>query len=314
MSNFFARMAVGVALVGSGASAALALPALTSMREGEFTLAPFSFAKFCVDYPGECPAAVGAARIELTRGRMAELSRINRSVNAAIEPMPDTSAFRYWRLNVASGDCNSFAVQKRHDLIQHGWPAAALALTVAKTISGEGHLVVTVRTDQGDLVLDNLRSTVVSWQKTGYHWIMRQSERDPQYWVELHGGQVGQIYATRSLDDESSVAGVDPQTVDRQDNFARPESRPMARGERSLPVWAATTPTANPPAIQLSVADIADWLDRSRRAAEPIVNGVMAALDPFREVSAPNIQPPAVVDNRLVKLTNPIDPAAFGFI
>jgi hypothetical protein len=50
--------------------------------------------------------------------------------------------------------------------------------------------VVTVRTDQGDLVLDNLRSSVVSWQKTGYRWIMRKSERNPQFWVELHGGQV----------------------------------------------------------------------------------------------------------------------------
>lgn len=50
-------------------------------------------------------------------------------------------------------------------------------------------MVVTVRTDQGDLVLDNLRSEIVAWRRTGYQFIMRQSGDNPQLWVALSGGK-----------------------------------------------------------------------------------------------------------------------------
>ena len=57
-----------------------------------------------------------------------------------------------------------------------------------QTPAGVGHLVLTVRTDRGDLVLDNRRPNVVAWQLTGYVWTMRQSERNPRYWVEINQG------------------------------------------------------------------------------------------------------------------------------
>jgi predicted transglutaminase-like cysteine proteinase len=179
------------------------------MREGGYALAPFSFVKFCLDYPGDCPKSAGPGRVHLTSAHMAELANVNRVVNAAIRPTPDTSAMRFWRLNVSAGDCNSYAVEKRHELIRRGWPAAALALTVAKTSWGEGHLVVTVRTDQGDLVLDNLRSSIIAWQKTGYDWIMRQSEVNPQFWVELEGGEAGTMTAAADFGAATEVAEAD---------------------------------------------------------------------------------------------------------
>ncbi len=193
----------------SSISAASAAPSATAMREGGYALAPFSFVKFCLDYPGDCPKSAGPGRIQLTSAHMAELTNVNRAVNAAIRPTPDTSAMRFWRLNVSAGDCNAFAVEKRHELIRRGWPAAALALTVAKTSWGEGHLVVTVRTDQGDLVLDNLRSTIIPWQKTGYDWIMRQSEANPQFWVELDGGETGTMTAAAEFGAATEVAAAD---------------------------------------------------------------------------------------------------------
>ena len=186
-----AGVAVGAVMAIANISPTAASPSAATMREGGYALAPFSFVKFCLDYPGDCPKSAGPGRIHLTSAHMAELANVNRAVNAAIRPTPDTSAMRFWRLNVSAGDCNAFAVEKRHELIRRGWPAAALALTVAKTSWGEGHLVVTVRTDQGDLVLDNLRSTIIAWQKTGYDWIMRQSEANPQFWVDLDGGRGG---------------------------------------------------------------------------------------------------------------------------
>jgi predicted transglutaminase-like cysteine proteinase len=176
MVKYFTSAAVGVVISAACMSTAISAAAGTSMRDDGYALAPFSFVKFCIDYPVECPDSGGLSRIVLTALRLAQLNEVNLAVNAAIAPTPDTTKLRYWRLNVAAGDCNSFAIQKRHELMARGWPAGALALTVAKTSTGEGHLIVTVRTDQGDLVLDNLRSSIVPWRQTGYQFIMRQSE------------------------------------------------------------------------------------------------------------------------------------------
>jgi predicted transglutaminase-like cysteine proteinase len=206
MGKYLISILSGIILGAASISTATALPSTTSMREDGFALAPFSFTKFCIDYPAECPATGGASRVALTPARLAQLAEVNREVNASIAPTPDTSRLRYWHLNVAAGDCNNFAIQKRHELLRRGWPAGALALTVAKTGWGEGHLIVTVRTDQGDLVLDNLRSKIVSWRQTGYHFIMRQSGSNPQFWVALNGGHAGEAFAERDLDGAEGVA------------------------------------------------------------------------------------------------------------
>jgi predicted transglutaminase-like cysteine proteinase len=209
MIKVLAVAATAAIIAAANLSTASASPATAAMREGGNALAPFPFVKFCLDYPNDCPKSAGPSRIRLTSERIAEMASVNRAVNHSIRPKPDTSALGYWKLNVDAGDCNTFAVQKRHELIERGWPAATLALTIVKTAWGEGHMVVTVRTDRGDLVLDNLRSNIVSWQTTGYEWIMRQSERDPQFWVELDGGQPRPVDAAAELDRATEVAEVD---------------------------------------------------------------------------------------------------------
>jgi predicted transglutaminase-like cysteine proteinase len=76
---------------------ASASPSAASMQEGGYALAPFSFVKFCLDYPSDCPKSAGPGRVRLTSGRMAELSSVNRAVNVSIRPKPDTSTLRYWK-------------------------------------------------------------------------------------------------------------------------------------------------------------------------------------------------------------------------
>ncbi len=200
---------------------------------------------------------------------MAELANVNRAVNAAIRPTADASAMRFWRLNVSAGDCNSFAVEKRHELIRRGWPAAALALTVAKTSWGEGHLVVTVRTDEGDLVLDNLRSSIIPWQKTGYDWIMRQSEANPQFWVDLDGGEAGAMTAAAEFGQATAVAEADETNRNAMD--ATEARRPIDGGRaltadaggkraaaaRFAPVEIAKADAPRPPVREVAEAAIA---------------------------------------------------------
>jgi len=40
---------------------------------------------------------------------------------------------------------------------------------------GEGHAVLTVRNDQGDLVHDNLRKAVLPWHGSRYRYLKRQA-------------------------------------------------------------------------------------------------------------------------------------------
>ena len=186
MKRSLAQAAACVAL--GAVSSAAAFPAEPFMHEGNYALAPFAFVRFCLDYPAECAPSPTTARVTLSDQGFTELTRVNRSVNQAIEPLPSGSEPPVWRLDVRAGHCNDYAVQKRHNLIQLGWPANALALAVVRTPTGAGHLVLTVRTDHGDFVLDNRRPNVVAWQRTGYTWPIRQSERNPQYWVQIDQG------------------------------------------------------------------------------------------------------------------------------
>jgi predicted transglutaminase-like cysteine proteinase len=109
---------------------------------------------------------------------------VNREINHDIIPVND-SGNDTWSLAPREGDCEDYAITKRHALIARGWPASVLRLAVARTAWGEGHLVLVVRTDKGDLVLDNLTGAVRSWRKTGLHWEMIQASNDPRIWHKL---------------------------------------------------------------------------------------------------------------------------------
>jgi predicted transglutaminase-like cysteine proteinase len=83
------------------------------------------------------------------------------------------------------GDCNDYAVTKRHELIGNGLPSRALRLSVVKTASGIGHLVLVVATTRGDIVMDTLVEAIRPWQSTDYRWLKIQSATDPKSWYEM---------------------------------------------------------------------------------------------------------------------------------
>ena len=64
---------------------------------------------------------------------------------------------------------------------------AAVATAVRKP-DGEGHAVLTVRTDEGDFILDNLSDTVKPWEATGYRYLKRQSTTHTGRWVSVREG------------------------------------------------------------------------------------------------------------------------------
>jgi len=159
------------------------------MRIYGSTLPPFGFVKFCERTPSECrQGPLEESRFEAKGARMQQLDEINRSVNQAVEPATDLEIYgqtEYWTLPTTKGDCEDYALLKRHMLVNRGWPVSALLMTVVRDEKGEGHAVLTVRTAQGDFVLDNKTDDIKSWHKTPYAFVMRQSYIDPKVWVSL---------------------------------------------------------------------------------------------------------------------------------
>ncbi|WOH53645.1 transglutaminase-like cysteine peptidase [Bradyrhizobium sp. sBnM-33] len=157
--------------------------------EASPTLAPFQHVRFCLRYPSDCKtSAAESDRIEFSTETSELLKRVNHSVNMSIIPASKNYGSNLedsWTIAPDMGDCNDYAVTKRHELLGSGLPSRALRLSVVKTASGIGHLVLVVATTRGDLVMDNLTEAIRPWQSTGYQWLKIQSAADAKFWYEV---------------------------------------------------------------------------------------------------------------------------------
>jgi len=152
---------------------------------------PHGWIDFCGRRPEECNVpALPAMDFKLTPGIWRVLDRINREVNAQIIPV---SNFDHWGTMVdhwdypvdGKGDCKIYALYKRKLLMEAGFPRQALLMTIVRDLNGEGHAILTVKTDKGEYILDNLVNNIRPWTATGYEFFTRQSQEDPNIWVSI---------------------------------------------------------------------------------------------------------------------------------
>jgi predicted transglutaminase-like cysteine proteinase len=169
---------------------------------------PHGFVRFCEANQSECISDHGQeSRYDASAERLKELDDINRTVNKDIAPATDLEVYginEYWTLPRTRGDCEDYALQKRHNLISKGWPVSALLMTVVRDEKGEGHAVLTARTVQGDFILDNKIEDVRMWNKTPYQFVMRQSYLNPKVWVALDTRQGPLATALSGLENQSA--------------------------------------------------------------------------------------------------------------
>lgn len=197
-----ASLVLGVAAVSSGAAADPAPKDAGQARGQPFmrvfgpSLPPYGYVRFCSAFPSECQRGpMEEGRIAGTSERFAELDQVNRQVNAAVKPATDVETYgevERWTLPGERGDCEDYALLKRHLLMRKGWPASALLMTVVRDEKGEGHAILTARTSKGDYVLDNKNDEMKLWSATPYAFVMRQSYIDPNVWLSLDPRQVHQ--------------------------------------------------------------------------------------------------------------------------
>jgi predicted transglutaminase-like cysteine proteinase len=128
--------------------------------------------------------------VNLDRSTLRMLEQVNRAVNAAISPVSNLdhwgTILDHWDYPVdGKGDCKIYALQKRRLLMERGFPRQALLMTIVRDHEGQGHAILTVRTSRGDFILDNLNESIRPWTATGYRFIKRQSQQDPNVWLSV---------------------------------------------------------------------------------------------------------------------------------
>ena len=188
-----------VVIAALATSATDALPALAGSARGavlaaEVTQPPPGWADFCAREPTECGGPATTPRdIALSWERWTDLVRVNNWVNETIKPLTDIEHWgvveRWSYPDDGYGDCEDYVLLKRRMLMRLGFPREALLVTVVRNQKNQGHAVLTVTTDKGDYVLDNQNRNILLWSETGYRFIKRQSQANPNVWVSLGGQQ-----------------------------------------------------------------------------------------------------------------------------
>jgi predicted transglutaminase-like cysteine proteinase len=162
---------------------------------GAVTKPPSGWLQFCSDNPAECrPAAEGLRDVVLTPDLLQQLFSINAYVNDRVKWTSDAELYgttEHWAFPLDRGDCEDIVLEKRRLLANAGWPLGTLLITTVEDRSAKNqlHAVLTVRTDRGELILDNQTPEILFWYETNYRYLTRQSPADPNVWVSFRADQ-----------------------------------------------------------------------------------------------------------------------------
>ncbi len=193
---------VASAILVAAASLAVGAPnaSASSMEVGSITSQPIGHFELCKRHPIECAVRRNDTMpVAFTSETMSLVQNVNLAVNRSVEPFSDMEIYgrqEWWAYPEEAGqrgDCEDFALEKRRMLMHRGIAAGNLLLTVVRKPDGEGHAVLTVRTDRGDYILDNLSDAVMAWQDTGYHFLKRQAENHSGRWKTIRGGSTSPL-------------------------------------------------------------------------------------------------------------------------
>lgn len=164
-----------------------------AMATGGRTTQPIGHYELCRAVPAECQQrGVKPARQALSSKFWNTLKRVNLSVNNEFIAQTDLQTWgreELWSYPKTYADCEDFVLEKRRRLMNMGVPSGNLLITVLRQVNGEGHAVLTVRTTEGDFLLDNLETSIRLWSETNYTFLKRQSERDSGVWLTINDGR-----------------------------------------------------------------------------------------------------------------------------
>ncbi|TPK74224.1 transglutaminase-like cysteine peptidase [Mesorhizobium sp. B2-4-17] len=195
-------LGLAVALTAFCSAASFAYSAPASMVVGGSTSQPIGHYDFCKIHVAECSIRSPDNAPEHMTGKLLhEITAVNLSVNTRVKPMSDLDNYgkeEWWAYpDNGFGDCEDYALEKRRELNRLGIAIANLMMTVVRKPDGEGHAVLTVRTDKGDFILDNLTDKIRLWNQTSYRYLKRQASDNTGHWVSILGGDEQLVSAVK---------------------------------------------------------------------------------------------------------------------
>ena len=177
----------------TAASAMAEIKGSPSMVTGGITSQPIGHYEFCQKYADECNIRSKVTPPpRVTDYGWGVIREINTSVNTTIVAMTDQEIYgkdEVWEYPTTAGDCEDFVLLKRKKLIERGFSVADLVITVVRKPDGEGHAVLTLRTTDGDYILDNLTDDVKLWTDTNYTYLKRQASFNTGRWISIEDGR-----------------------------------------------------------------------------------------------------------------------------
>lgn len=180
---------IGLVRAPGPAAALFVIPRHLELSFTTPALPPIGHTWFCVQYPDDCKVhAIDFRRrnIKLTPQRWNELKVINRQVNDDIAPRNTVGyGTTDWIIAPHSGDCKSYAITKRHQLLARGWPSRALLLAEVALPTGEDHLILVVRMADIDLVMDNLHPSIGLATMAYRRWVRIETPQNPKLWARV---------------------------------------------------------------------------------------------------------------------------------
>lgn len=183
----------GLSLVSAFASSSMQISRTSTSQ-------PIGHYEYCEANPRECSIQTrNPVTVRATSQVMRTLVSVNRRINAAIQPVEDIDLYgqeEHWTIPKGrAGDCEDYVLLKQRELVAAGLPISSLLITVVRRPDGQGHAVLTVRTDKGDFILDNLRREIVQWRNTPYTYLKIQSARHTGRWVAITNGDARSVAA-----------------------------------------------------------------------------------------------------------------------
>ena len=165
----------------------------SAMQTAGVTTQPIGHYQLCKRLPEECRQRTTSDKpVTLSRQLWSRMIEINNIINVSVAPRTDQEMWgrpEYWSYPTNQGDCEDYVLAKRRALMAEGVPAGSLLITVVRQPNGDGHAVLTVRTDLGDFILDNLEPRILAWDDTEYRYLKRQSASNSGTWVKVRDGR-----------------------------------------------------------------------------------------------------------------------------
>ena len=187
------RFAAILAAAAAAFTFATASANAESMVTGGRSSQPIGHWELCQSHPRDCTERTRRSEpVRATADVMAVLEAVNDRVNRSVIGITDWDHHgveERWSYPGNYGDCEDYVLAKRRMLMEYGFKAGDLLITVAIQPDGSGHAVLSVRTDRGEFILDNVERQVLHWTQTDLRYVKRQSETHAGTWVDIHDGR-----------------------------------------------------------------------------------------------------------------------------